>query len=89
MCVFSSANMSEAERKGEGEREAHPEGIKPKPQDISDLEAERVKHGWRRRERKREESWREGTKRWSEGAREADPLEGYWKAFRILQSNQP
>ncbi len=66
VCVCVCVCLSERKRdrkegrdKKEGESKGISKGIKPKPQDISDLEGERVKQGGGRKERRkrnREES---------------------------------
>lgn len=43
------------ERQKEGESQGISKGIKPKPQDISDLEGERVEQGGGRKERRKRE----------------------------------
>lgn len=84
---WARARQKGRERQKEGGSEGISKGIKPKPQDISDLEGEWVKKGGggggKEKERKAE------GKEQRDGEKEAESLEGSWKASRILCSNQP
>jgi len=87
VCVRDRERERKREREGERERMHIRGGIKPKPQDISDLEGEWVKPRGRREGGERKERERKGRNKEREIKRGAKSLEGSWSASRTLGSN--